>query len=93
MVRIRIINDRGRISFSSDPSEMSKLVDEQMSVHDTLPAGVPWFQVADKGQSFRTYRLPNGGRALGVINPIENSPSCATADATRIRRKLKRWES
>src|SRR5208283_4354906 len=80
MVRIRIINDRGRISFSSDPSEMNKLVDEQMNVHDTLPAGVPWFQVANKGQSFRTYRLPNGERALGVINPIENSPSCSSAE-------------
>jgi two-component system, NtrC family, sensor kinase len=80
MVRIRIINDRGRISFSSDPSEMNKLVDEQMNVHDTLPAGVPWFQVANKGQSFRTYRMPNGERALGVINPIENSPSCSSAE-------------
>ena len=80
MVRIRIINDRGRISFSSDPSEMNKLVDEQMKVHDVLPAGVLWFQVADKGQSFRTYRLPNGERALGVINPIENSLSCSSAE-------------
>ena len=80
MVRIRIINDRGRISFSSDPSEMNKLVDEQMNVHDTLPAGMPWFQVENKGQSFRTYRLPNRERALGVINPIENSPSCSSAE-------------
>jgi two-component system, NtrC family, sensor kinase len=45
-----------------------------------LPSGVPWFQVADKGQSFRTYRLPNGERALGVINPIENSSSCSAAE-------------
>jgi two-component system, NtrC family, sensor kinase len=80
MVRIRIINDRGRISFSSDPSEMNKLVDEQMNVHDTLPARAPWFQVANRGQSFRTYRLPNRERALGVINPIENSPSCSSAE-------------
>jgi two-component system, NtrC family, sensor kinase len=80
MVRIRIINDRGRISFSSDPSEMNKSVDEQMKLHDVLPSGVPWFQVADKGQSFRTYRLPNGERALGVINPIENSAPCSSAE-------------
>ncbi len=80
MVRIRIINDQGRISFSSDPSETNKLVDDHMNVHDNLPIGEARFQVSGKAQSFRTYRLPNGERALGVINPIENSPACSSAE-------------
>jgi len=80
MVRIRIINDQGRISFSSDPSEINKLVDDHMNVHDTLPAGETAFLVSSKRQSFRTYRLANGERALGVINPIENSPACSSAE-------------
>jgi len=80
MARIRIINDRGTISFSSDPSEMGKIVDQHLQVYDALPAGVPAFQLADGKQSFRTYFLPNGERALGVINPIENSPSCSAAE-------------
>jgi two-component system NtrC family sensor kinase len=80
MARIRIINDRGNISFSSDPSEMGKILDQRLQVYDALPNGVPAFQYSDGKQSFRTYFLPNGERALGVINPIENSPSCSAAE-------------
>lgn len=80
MVRIRIINDRGSISFSSDPTEMGKVVDQQLAIHDTLPLGVTAFHVADDKQSFRTYKLGTGERALGVITPIENSPSCSQAE-------------
>lgn len=80
MVRIRIINDQGRISFSSDTSEMNKVLDKEMNVYSSLPTGDSGFQVAGRTQSFRTYRLPNGERALGVINPIENSPSCSSAE-------------
>lgn len=80
MARIRIINDRGSISFSSDPSEMGKIVGQNLQVYDTLPFGVSPYRYANGKQSFRTYLLSNGERALGVITPIENSPSCATAE-------------
>jgi len=80
MVRIRIINDQGSISFSSDPSEMGKLVDQQLQVHSVLPAGVPAFHLSDGKQTFHTYSLPSGERALGVINPIENSKACSEAE-------------
>jgi len=80
MVRIRIINDRGSISFSSDPSEMGKVVDQKLAIHDSLPVGVPAYHSADGKQSFRTYSLATGERALGVITPIENSPSCSQAE-------------
>jgi two-component system NtrC family sensor kinase len=80
MVRIRIINDQGRISFSSDPAEMNKFVDQSMRAHDVLPSGNPAIQMSNVKQSFRTYRLPNNERALGVIDPIENSPACSNAE-------------
>ncbi|HYA61606.1 MAG TPA: ATP-binding protein [Candidatus Sulfotelmatobacter sp.] len=80
MVRIRIINDRGSISFSSDPSEMGKIVDQSLQVHDALPATVSSYRYGNGKQSFRTYSLPSGERALGVITPIENSPSCSAAE-------------
>ena len=80
MVRIRIINDRGSISFSSDPSEMGKIVDQSLQVHDALPSSVSSYRYANGKQSFRTYLLPSGERALGVITPIENSPSCSAAE-------------
>src|SRR5271167_5163608 len=62
MARIRIINDRGSISFSSDPSEMGKIVDQHLQVYGALPNGVPAFQYSDGKQSFRTYFLPSGDR-------------------------------
>src|SRR5271165_7030398 len=79
MVRIRILNDQARISFSSDTSEMYKYVDQNMKAHDaTVPGSA--LHISDIKQNFRTYRLPNGERALGVIDPIENAPACSSAE-------------
>jgi len=80
MIRIRIINDRGRISFSSDPTELNKFVDQGMKAYDALPAGTKPFRPSEAQHSFRTYRLPNGERALGIVNPIENSSSCSASE-------------
>jgi two-component system, NtrC family, sensor kinase len=80
MVRIRIINDRGSISFSSDPAEMGKFVDQHLQIHDALPADISSYRYTNGKQSFRTYSLPNGQRALGVILPIENSSACSAAE-------------
>ena len=79
MVRIRIINDQGRISFSSDTSEMYKYVDQSMKAHDSAVPGSA-LRISDIKQNFRTYKLPNGERALGVIDPIENAPACSNAE-------------
>ena len=80
MVRIRIINEEGQISFSSDPTEMGRFVDERLAVHDELPRGVSPFHSAGGMQTFHTYKLPSGERALGVVDPIENSKTCSEAD-------------
>jgi two-component system NtrC family sensor kinase len=80
MVRIRIINDQGRISFSSDPTEISKFVDRNMKAQDAAPSGSDAIQISNLKQSFHTYRLPNKERALGVTDPIENSPACSSAE-------------
>jgi len=80
MVRIRIINDQGRISFSSDPTEITKFADRNMKAQDAAPSSEQAIEIADLKQSFRIYRLPNKERALGVIDPIQNSPACSNAD-------------
>jgi len=80
MVRIRIINDQGRISFSSDPSELNKFVDQSMKAQDAPPPANAAIHMSGVKQSFRTYHLPNDGRALGVIDPIENSSACSSAE-------------
>ncbi|MGB7728640.1 MAG: hypothetical protein WBL50_11445, partial [Candidatus Acidiferrum sp.] len=80
MVRIRIINDQGRISFSSDPAEITKFVDRNMKVQDAAPVGRDAIDLPNLQESFRTYRLPNKQRALGIVDPIENSPACSSAE-------------
>jgi two-component system, NtrC family, sensor kinase len=80
MLRIRIINDRGCVSFSSDPAEMGKIMDQNLHICDAAPSGSSAYAYIDGKQSFRTYSLSHGERALGVITPIENSPSCSSAE-------------
>lgn len=80
MVRIRIVNDQGRISFSSDPSEMNKYVDQNLKAQDGSPVANSAIHRSGAKQSFSTYRLPNGGRALRVIDPIQNSLACSSAE-------------
>jgi two-component system, NtrC family, sensor kinase len=80
MLRIRIINDQGRISFSSDPNEIAKFVDRNMKAQESPPSGLNAIDLSNLKESFRTYRLPNKERALGVVDPIENSPACSSAE-------------
>ena len=80
MVRIRIINDQGRISFSSDPAEITKFVDRNMKAQAAAPAPGNAIEISNLKQSFRTYQLANQQRALAVTDPIENSPTCSNAE-------------
>jgi two-component system NtrC family sensor kinase len=80
MVRIRIINDQGRVSFSSNPAEITKFVDRNIKTQQVAPSGKDAIDLSSLKQSFHTYRLPNKERALGVIDPIENSPACSNAE-------------
>jgi two-component system NtrC family sensor kinase len=75
---VRIINAEGRISFSSDPRELNQIADGQ-EVAPLGPGAGGTFRPSDIRERFRTYQLPGGGRALGVVNPIENSPTCSSA--------------
>ena len=78
IVRVRIINSEGRISFSSDPAEVNQIADGQGIAPLGHGAEGP-FGPGGIRERFRTYQLPGGGRALGVVNPIENSPTCSSA--------------
>jgi two-component system, NtrC family, sensor kinase len=80
MVRIRIINEHGRVSFSSDPSETNKIADRHLAAHDTTTKGAPNFQLANRAQGYETYRWGDGKRVLDVISPIENSVACSSAE-------------
>jgi two-component system NtrC family sensor kinase len=86
IVRVRIVNGEGRISFSTDPNEVSKSVDKsaescyachaqaQPLVHLTRPDRSRIFEVANANDPRKKTRV------LGIINPIENAPGCSNAE-------------
>jgi two-component system NtrC family sensor kinase len=79
MVRIRIFNQEGRISFSTDGAEVGALVDKRAEACYACHASSEPLSHLDRPDRFRIYRLASGERALGIIKPIENRPGCSGA--------------
>jgi two-component system, NtrC family, sensor kinase len=78
VVRIRIFNQEGRISFSSDASEVNSYVDKRGEACYACHAQAQPLTKLNRPDRFRIFK-PNGHRVLGIITPIENQPSCSTA--------------
>jgi two-component system, NtrC family, sensor kinase len=79
MVRIRVINQEGRIKFSTDPDEINTSVDKRAEACYGCHAQAQPLARLNRPDRFRIYRLASGERVLGIINPIENSPACSNA--------------
>ena len=79
IVRIRIINQEGHISFSSDPGEINTLVDKKGEACYGCHSQAEPLTRLNRPDRFRTYRLASGQRVLGIINPIENASECSKA--------------
>ncbi|HYG99117.1 MAG TPA: ATP-binding protein [Terriglobales bacterium] len=78
IVRVRILDKEGRINYSSDPAEINKFVDQSAEACYGCHAHSQPLTRLNRPDRFRIYK-PNGERVLGVINPIENQPSCSNA--------------
>lgn len=79
IVRVRILDKEGRISYSSDPAEINKFVDKGAEACYGCHAQAQPLVRLNRPDRFRIYK-PNGYRVLGVINPIENDFSCSSAE-------------
>ena len=79
VVRIRIFNQEGKISFSSDPAEVNTYVDKKGEACYACHAQARPLSKLNRPDRFRIFK-PNGHRVLGIITPIENQPSCSTAE-------------
>jgi two-component system NtrC family sensor kinase len=76
--KIRIYNEEGRVSFSTDEKEAVTQVDKQAEAcYGCHTAEQPLTRL-NRPDRVRIYRI-NGERILGLINPIENEPSCYNA--------------
>jgi len=79
IVRIRIFDKEGRIGFSTDPTEVNRSVDKRAEACYACHAQAQPLTKLDRPDRFRIYRANGSGRVLGIINPIENEPSCSNA--------------
>ncbi len=80
IVRIRIINKDGRITYSTEAAEVNELVDKRAEACYACHAQAQPLEHLNRPDRFRIYRAANGTRVLGIINPIENLTSCSSAD-------------
>ena len=79
MVRVRIFDREGQISYSSDPSEVGHTVDQGAEACYGCHARSQPLAHLNRPDRFRIFRDGAGQRILGVITPIENQPSCSNA--------------
>ena len=78
--RIRIINKKGIVNFSTQESEVGKNVDMTaeacIGCHST---GKPVVPLNDPTLT-RIFESPKGYRVIGIITPIRNDAGCTTSD-------------
>jgi two-component system NtrC family sensor kinase len=80
IVRVRIFDREGRISYSSDTAEIGHSVDQGAEACYGCHAQSQPLTRLNRPDRFRIYRDSKGKRVLGVITPIENQPGCSNAE-------------
>ena len=74
--RIRIYNEQGRISFSTDEREVGTFVNKRVEACVSCHAQEQPLTRLNRPDRLRIFRNEKGERLAGLINPIENEPSC-----------------
>ncbi len=80
MIKVRIFDQEGRISYSTDPAEVSHVLDKTAEACYGCHTQSQPLARLNRPDRFRIYRNGGGQRVLGIITPIENQPSCSNAD-------------
>ncbi|HUK87452.1 MAG TPA: ATP-binding protein [Terriglobales bacterium] len=78
IVRIRIINSEGRITFSSDAAEIGAQIDKRAEACYACHAQAQPLARLNRPDRFRIFQADRH-RILGIITPIENQPACSNA--------------
>jgi two-component system NtrC family sensor kinase len=79
MVKVRILDQEGRISYSTDPAEVSHVLDKTAEACYGCHIQAQPLTRLNRPDRFRIYHNGGGHRVLGIITPIENQPSCSNA--------------
>jgi two-component system, NtrC family, sensor kinase len=80
MVRVRIFDKEGRISYSTDPNEVNHIVDKRAEACYACHSQSQPLAKPNRPDRFRIYRDNKGERVLGIITPLENQPACSNAE-------------
>ena len=78
MVKVRILDQEGRVSYSTDSVEVSHVLDKTAEACYGCHTQSQPLARLKRPDRFRIYRA-SGQRVLGIITPIENQPSCSNA--------------
>jgi two-component system, NtrC family, sensor kinase len=80
MIKVRILDQEGRVSYSTDAAEVSHVLDKTAEAcYGCHNQSQPLARL-NRPDTFRIYRNGGGHRVLGIITPIENQPSCSNAE-------------
>lgn len=79
VVKLRIFDREGQITYSTDPNEIKHVVDKsEEACYHCHTQSQPLVHL-NRPDRFRIYKSASGERVLGIINPIENQPACSNA--------------
>lgn len=78
VIRVRVFDREGHISYSTLPSEINRSVDKDAEACYGCHAHQQPLAKLDRPDRFRVYRA-EGQRVLAIITPIENQPDCSNA--------------
>src|ERR1700690_2447025 len=76
MPKVRILDHQGRVSYSTDPAEVSHVLDKTAEACYGCHTQSQPLSRLNRPDRFRIYRNGGGPRVVGIITPIENQPGC-----------------
>ncbi len=80
VIKVRILDQEGRVSYSTYPAEVSHVLDKTAEACYGCHNQAQPLARLNRPDRFRIYRNGGGHRVLGIITPIENQASCSNAD-------------
>src|SRR5579859_2838122 len=80
MVKVRILDQEGRIRYSTDSGEVAHVLDKSAEACYGCHSQSQPLARLNRPDRFRIYRSADGRRVLGIITPIENQPACSNAE-------------
>lgn len=80
MEKIRIFDQEGRITYTTDAAEQNHVVDKTAEACYACHAQSQPLARLNRPDRFRIYRNAAGARVLGIITPIENQAACSNAE-------------